>query len=211
MNNNCSFLSKLDYLSDSPQMLINSKSTMKTEYGGILSVIYFVVVLFSCYFFGKEMILKSDPKHNVSEEFISNTESILRENMLDQILRVSVFSNYSELVSLENLILETSFIYWIKERENTTLSIIDYTNGTDYETYWSYLYLKDLVNTSMIEDMLSDSSSFETYQTNTSSYYLKETVNISLINKTNCQNEYLYCIDFSDIYLYLNRKMNMKN
>jgi len=48
----------LDQLGLTPQFLIDGKAKYSTVSGGILSLIIYILTIFSCFFFGKELYLK---------------------------------------------------------------------------------------------------------------------------------------------------------
>ena len=58
-------ISNVDLFGHAPTFIINTKLTFKTFFGGILSIIFFILGLISTIFFSKELYLRKNPSVNL--------------------------------------------------------------------------------------------------------------------------------------------------
>ena len=84
------YLSSIDAFGIQPSLLIKKKSKHKSFFGGVLSIVLWILLAGCLYYFGRELILKESPSVNLSSEF------------QDHPTNLSFFNRFEFLISLQN-------------------------------------------------------------------------------------------------------------
>jgi hypothetical protein len=107
-------IKNIDLFGHAPTFIINNKLKFKTFFGGILSIIVFVLGLVATIFFSQELFSKRSPSVNLNTETYLNPDKL---NYFDNFEFIAGIQNESYLVTIDDsLFTAKGFIF------NTTVN-----------------------------------------------------------------------------------------
>lgn len=211
-----SFLQFSDMLSKSPSLKVNEKSSYRTYFGGIISIIIIILTICSIGYFGKDLISKKDPIAIVSAYEFDNISFNISPNDYYLLLAVedSNFSYYNDPTIFTFRAYHQTIL--LNSDGKTTVTTIDFEIKPCIE-YFQNTTLKEGLNKEIFFCLNPDQYKTEGYWGHQINSYvgiiLEKCVNTT-INNNHCksENEIDSKINGGVLSMYsLNSNLNLKS
>lgn len=123
------FFEAIDFTGKEPKLLTKQKNQFKTVFGGILSLLIYMIIAAATFYFGQELYLKQHPITVTSVTFD-----------VDPPVTPLTFDNFALFVGLE----DSSFNYYI---DNTIVNVsIQFVNQSAYQDGNDFIFKKENIN-----------------------------------------------------------------